>query len=524
MANENEEFEFRLRAEQEAARAPATAAPSQPKRTLAGSLGVGEPILETVTGGMAAVPAGLAGLGAEAANLFGANIDDADVVRRVQDYLTYHPTTEAGRAVSDVVNEPMEKYGEATQELGGRVTDITGSPTLGMGVKTAADFVPGVVLGEVGGRVGRAAGRRIEGMRARNSQNAVRNQTMDAAQRAGYVLPPSEAGGPVGQAIESGAGKPKIERMASEKNQETTDRLTRLSLGLDPDAPLSMENVQRVRDNAGRIYERLAETGDIPWDQQYIDSLANVGERFAKIDRAFPDEPGVAPLETDRSKIERLKGKYFQQRFTAREAIDAIRELRADATNSFAKRDPVMGSVQREIANVLEERLGRHAAEVGRPELAQQFQDARRLIARTIAVEDALNTATGHVSAPRLGQMLDGGVPLDGELALIANTHNAFRRSLQHIEKQGKEGHFTPIEVLVAAGAYGHNPALAATAMARPLARAALTSRAGSRMMSAGPEAPGPVTRAAAGLQDPATGQAAALATSADVAAQNNQQ
>jgi hypothetical protein len=488
----------------------------RPQGAPAGSFkeGAGEAAAEFVTAGMSAIPAGWAGIGAQVGNLFGADNDVGGLVRRVQDYLTYHPQTEMGQRVSDTANYPLQKYSEATNKLGDTVAEKSGSPGLGAAVKTAADVLPGSLLEEATGPVSRAAGRRVTDLAAERSRNTVRDESIEHAHRVGYSLPPSEAGGGVGQAIESVASKPKIEKMIAERNQEVTNRLTRTAIGLPPDTPLSLENVERVRNDAGRIYERLRNTGDVPWDQDYIDALANVGDRFAKIDRAFPNEPGQPAVSVDRSQIERLKGKYFQQQFTAGEAIDAIRELRADARNSFAKQDPVIGSVQREIAQVLETRLERHVESLGQPELVQQFRDARQLIARTIAVEDALNTSTGNVNATHLGRQADRGVPLDGDLALVARMANAFPKALQSVESKGKEGNFTAVEFLAAAAG------LHAAALARPAARSFVASGAGSRMLT-GPGNYEPSMATRAGVAAGGAGRPAAIATPAELAAQD---
>ena len=469
----------------------------------------GETALNMAGGTAGAALGGLAGLGAEGANLFGADIDAAGLVRRVQNALTYEPRTEGGKMLTKAVGYPFEKLGEATEKAGEKTSEVTGSPALGAAVKTAGDVIPMMAAHKVMGKVGEGArAERAAELASEKSRNAVADQSYEEAHRVGYSIPPSEVGGGgVGAAVESVSGRPKAQKMAAERNQEVTDRLARVSLGLPPDTPLSMENIERVRDQAGRIYERLASTGDMNWDQQYIDELASVGDRFAKIDKAFPDEPGRPSPTVDRSAIESLKGKYFQQKFSAREAIDAIRELRKDATNSFAKREPVMGAVQRDIANVLEGRLERHAEKTGNPELAQQFKDARKLIARTISVEDALNTGTGHVSAPRLAQLQDRGTPLDGELALVARSAKAFPRSLQDVK--GHEANATPIEYLVAAGGLLHNPALSAAAMARPAGRALAASGRLTRRRSyePGPDVGAATAAGVTGAQESQDGQ-----------------
>jgi hypothetical protein len=66
----------------------------------------------------------------------------ADSVREVQEKLTYQPRTGLGAGMSRAAGFPGELYGKGTDYLGGKTTDITGSPLLGAAIKTTGDAIP----------------------------------------------------------------------------------------------------------------------------------------------------------------------------------------------------------------------------------------------------------------------------------------------------------------------------------------------------------------------------------------------
>lgn len=101
--------------------------------------------------------AGIAGLGAAAGR--GLGLTDAlpgDVVRRVQEALTYQPRTKAGEAVTGVISYPFEKLAQAGDWAGERTAEATGSPGLGAAVNTAIQSAP-ALLARRGGRPSRPA-------------------------------------------------------------------------------------------------------------------------------------------------------------------------------------------------------------------------------------------------------------------------------------------------------------------------------------------------------------------------------
>lgn len=93
-------------------------------------VGKGEAALSTLTGLLATPVAGMGGL---LYSNFGNNPEAGEaVVQGVSDALTYKPQTERGIEETGMLQKPLELLEHGADWLGGKVTDITGSPNAGM--------------------------------------------------------------------------------------------------------------------------------------------------------------------------------------------------------------------------------------------------------------------------------------------------------------------------------------------------------------------------------------------------------
>lgn len=352
----------------------------------------------------------------------------------------------------------------------------------GVGIR-AIDAIPGKALAEPGAR----------------------EAILREAQQVGYRIPPSERASLLakgGEQLEGISSKAALARTLTADNQKVTDRLAKTALGLPDDGKdLTEASIEQVREHAASAYDQVAQLGDIRTDDQMLDDLTAVGSEFSKIDRAFPNEPGIAPSEAggvDASRIEAVKGKYLQPQFTAREAIDAMRTLRKQAATNLKVYDPeknALGLVQRQISDAFEARLERAADEANRPDLLAQFRTARKRIAQTYVVQNAFNEATGHVSAGKIAQQGAAGAPLTDELQTIARAQQTFPRVMRDSDKLGGEPMFSVVDFLAAAGGYLHSPSLALAILARP------ALRAGLRQASRSPIGRGPSPATAAAVE-----------------------
>ena len=316
-----------------------------------------------------------------------------------------------------------------------------------------------------------------------NPAQQVRAQTLAAAQEAGYVVPPATSNPTtLNRAMEGLSGKAATAQQAAVRNQEVTNRLARQAVGLANDAPLTPQTLNALRATAGRVYEQVASAGRIAADPQYLDDLQRLGRGVDEIARDFPEANVGASQQ-----IDQLVNSMLRDTFDARSALAYLRQLRADAAGNLASaaRNPdparqALGMAQREAAGTLEDLIGRHLAQQGNPQLAQSFEQARRLIAVSHTVENALNEATGNVSAQGLARQLRGR-PYGGELQVAARFAQAFPRAAREIN-ESMPG-ISPLDYYGSAGLAGifGSPHLLLLPAARMAIREALLSPLGQR-------------------------------------------
>jgi hypothetical protein len=123
-----------------------------------------------------------------------------------------------------------------------------------------------------------------------------------AANEAGYVLPPNMASDQpsiASQGLNMAGGKLKTEYLASEKNQEVTNRLASEALGLSPDAQLTEKTFKDIRATAGKAYEAVKGV-NIPIafkplsandeaGQAFQDAVSNLSDISGAVRAEFPE-------------------------------------------------------------------------------------------------------------------------------------------------------------------------------------------------------------------------------------------
>lgn len=432
-----------------------------------------EPALALGSGAIAQPLSGLAGIGAYAAKGAGylaskvgiknklQDIDPANVVETVQNKLTYQPKTDIGKIGADAVSYPFRKLDQFADYAGGKTSDLTSSPLIGAGVKTAIDFAPSVLLKNVGGK-------KIAEAPAEPQLTARQSSAIDA-KKAGYKLTPMQQGKPVASAVESVVGRPQLERDISAKNADVTDNLGKKALGLKPDQPLNKATIDGVKQEANKAYDAVAQTGKVTASPEYQAAVSKIADRTGS--ESFPGD--VPPT------IQKLKDYYGSiTEFDAKDAVAKIRQLRADSqANLRAKIAPeqnALGTAQKAVADALEDELARHVDSIGRRDLVTSYQAARVTLAKARTVQSAMRG--GRLSAKALSEYQNRGGYLTGELKQAADAYENFDRSLQDANKIRSHGPLSTTDYLIGLGAGLHNPFLAAGVLARPLARNFLAS------------------------------------------------
>lgn len=303
-------------------------------------------------------------------------------------------------------------------------------------------------------------------------------QTLREAREAGYVIPPTSAKPTIVNKLTEGlAGKAATAQAASARNQEVTNELTRKALGLGKDTPITPQALKDLRTTAGKVYEQIGDTGDIVPDAQFLEDLTQLGRGADEIASAFPGANVGATKQ-----IGEVVDSLLQEKFSSKAALQYLRELRKQASGNLSginAADPAkqaLGMAQREAAATLEDLIGRHLDAQGMTDVAQSFNQARRVIAMSHSVENALNETTGNVIAGKLGQQMARGKPLSGELETAAQFARAFPKASKEIT-ESMPG-ISPLDWAMSIGgaiAANHLAPLAGV-MARPAARTALLS------------------------------------------------
>lgn len=260
-------------------------------------------------------------------------------------------------------------------------------------------------------------------------------QTLKAGQDLGYVVPPATANpSAFNVALESVGGKAATQQAASLRNQTVTNQIASAALGLGKDAKLTPEVLKSVRDGAGKVYGEIAKAGRISTDPQFATDLQGITATASKIAADFPDA-NVAGTE----QIQKLVQSLARKDFDAKSALEYLKQLRAEASSNLSFQnaaDPAkraLGTAQRDGAAALEDQILRHLVAQGKNELAQQFDEARTLIAKSYTIEKALNPGTGNVAARNLAGQIKKGKPLSGDLANAARFASAFPKASDEV-------------------------------------------------------------------------------------------
>jgi hypothetical protein len=371
------------------------------------------------------------------------------------------PITQFGQQFVDMMRQfPKTQLASATAAGGatGAARESGASPTGQALTGLAAGMIPGVGP-----------------MLATRNMLSVPAQTRSIAKEvadAGYTIPPSQTNPSLtNRVLEGLSGKIKTNQQASIRNQETTNRLAKKSLGIPDDQPLNIDTLSAIRARAGQAYNALETTGVVNPSKTYFDKLDDIVKPYLTASKGFPDAP-PSPIIKE---IAQLKSPAFD----ASAGVAKVRELRELSSAAYAQGDKAAGSAYRSAASAIEDALERHLIKTkASPELVKQFRDARKTIAKTYSVEKALNDATGNVSATRLASQLDKGAPLTDELRTAARAGQAFPKANQPVDRMGGSPPLSPFDFGAAALLFGTtgNPMAAASLVARPAFRSLLLS------------------------------------------------
>lgn len=315
----------------------------------------------------------------------------------------------------------------------------------------------------------------------------------------GYSIMPSEAaikGGsaPVGKLVEGLAGSAKTGVSAVMKNQPITNGLaaadiakTAPDLGITPKTELTPQLLDQARAPNNAVYAQVSKLGRIPTDNAFRAELNTIGRTPGN---SFP-----GAVDPD---IQGLRDIYNVPHFDAGDAVLQIRNLRKNATANYkaaaanqVKNAPMLGELadaQQGIADALENQLDRFvgspADKIGNPKLIQDWRQARKNLAIINTVDNSIKEGTTDVSAEALAKQMNRGAPLSGNLQKIADMQNNFPISIRDVTRVRNKVPINALEGIMGTAGLGSavlgephlGAGLVAGMVARPIARAGLLS------------------------------------------------
>lgn len=401
----------------------------------------------------------------------------------------------AARQLGESVVGPVAKRvatalgeGSGKQAVSGGMAGVSGQAAAEAGLGPVGQFIVSLFGGAA--PYGKAAVTEA-GKAAAPGKGGPKSAATEAA-KAGYVLPPnqmSDTPSQLSNLLSGWGGRVKLQQAASAKNQAVTNDLAARSLGLPEGTVLTDEVFNKVRAEAGKKYEAVknaipavsayGEHGVTPAYKQFATKIEGLGGDNSQAGKYFPDLMKNAEIKTLR---EALIGKDAPKVFPTESAVEIVKKLRFDGNaNLKTIGDPskhALGLAQRQAADAIDDLLEKSISAQGKPEVVEQYREARKLIAKAYDVEGATNTTTGDVRARGLARLQDKGRPLSDELKTIADAASTYPKSMQSPEAFGGGEAHSVGDFFASGLALAHgNVGLAALPAARPLARGVALSK-----------------------------------------------
>lgn len=480
-------------------------------------MGVAEGAGHFLSAGAASLGGGLNYLGTLAATR------DSAAAKAVQEEtekkLTYEPKTRSGKEAVANLERPLQKLDQLSNKAGETVAEKTGSPALGAATKTAIAAAPLALPGAAKG-VGRALEPAAEAVATRvrpvaervaaagedkaairAAEDAPKQAKIAQARSIGLKLPPSEAGGPVGKALEGVSGKVQTEMEFSRANAKAINRTAAKELGLSDRQSMTEGNIERLKQKAFKDYDAVKKAGRVEFDDAYREELKGVRERTAQAETDFPEDTNEL--------IDKEIKKFDRPSADSSSALEKIKSLRDRASRNMKSPDAEkfeLGLAQKKIATAMENQIERQFSATN-PDLIKNFRASRQQLAKIYNVEDALSP-NGNLSAAVLARQLKRGVPLSGGLKTIAETYQEFPKVMRYVDNLGGHAPFSALDYLVGGVEAAANPAATAKIVGalagRPIARGIIKSEAYQRRaIKARETTPSTVSKAARRLAGP---------------------
>jgi len=309
------------------------------------------------------------------------------------------PTTSLGKGVAQTLeaNAPTQLSSAiGGGGAGGLTREAGGGEFAQMAASLAGGFAGGSLIKP------KAIGESVQ-----QKQNAPRDEVITQAQKEGYVVLPSEVGaGKLSRGMETVSGKFKVEELASAKNQQVTNNLTRKYLGLSEETPLTAATFSDLRDVYGQAYNSASQ---LPAGQvgKFTQKSLGTGKASTK-----------PIIKSGKELVDEIKIAREDSRASWKSFNSGMSQNPTKARKAAIKADKLVAKLEGELDSL--------AIANNQPDIIKNLNEARRNIAKVHTVEKATNTVNGVVDARAIARQADKKVPITDELKLIGNFAKAF--------------------------------------------------------------------------------------------------
>lgn len=411
----------------------AEAAPVQPdsalKQTVMAPVGGAEMLGSGISGALARIPAGIAGLGTGAVNTVAGLVgapqplpDAADVVRKTQDALTYHPLSNSGQGGQEMLGKGVGYVADKADKGLGTVGQAVGGDT---GENLARTVVPAVLdaatsVTPLAGGLG-ALGAAEKAAIVEGAAKPTGATPIEAGRSLGFKYRPSDV------ASRAPAEKvPGLNREGFTGSGDLQKNLNKSNTALATD-----HAGQEIGLPAGKTALRDADfaTAQQPHLQVYKATGEAVGPSVAGSDQvkqelaaALRDQnPKTALSPKVASQVQRIYNALDTGNYSGPQMVKDMSWLRKQGKLVPGARD-VASSIEGEVERILNGK--------GNPQQVQAFREARTGLAKVQNVQDA--TTGGQVDLQDL-RRLNESKPglLTGRLKIMADAAAAAPGSLR---------------------------------------------------------------------------------------------
>lgn len=325
--------------------------------------------------------------------------------------LTSRATPEVKAAVRPFQYEPKSELAQRALAAIGGAAEATKLPPYMpvsgpvMGAQAAA--------GEAGiaraARVGRIA-------EERSAESYARAPMIEAAQEAnrlGIALNPAISNPTLSNQLRVQlANNTQLNARLVRENELKWNDIAKRELGIDPREQLTSKTYAAVRERIAGPYREVEQIGQLVPDDAVAARIRAV--RPPDVIGGDAAAAAVAKL-VDETLAEIDKG------LTSKKALDSVKQLRSEAQDIYRgdKIEPIeraTADAKIGIANALEQLVDMNVKD---PTLLDRFRDARTLLAKSYAYENATDLATGRVNPVTIAKILGKDDTMTGDIAAI---------------------------------------------------------------------------------------------------------